>query len=103
MYAILYNLHYKNVHSSPWNKCVNNMFQSNDIDYIWLTQDYKINAKIVYKCYQFKQLWHIRMINDINDCDAMHKLFKYSHEKEKYTETLPEHLKKALFQFRIGT
>ena len=26
-----------------------------------------------------------------------------SHGKEMYTEILPEHLKKALFQFRIGT
>ena len=32
--------------------------------------------------------------------------FKYSHGKEKYTlctEILPEHFKKALFQFRMGT
>ena len=33
----------------------------------------------------------------------MHKTFKYSHGKEKYTEILPEHFKKALFQFRMGT
>ena len=32
----------------------------------------------------------------------MYKTFKYSHGKEKYTEILPEHLKKALFQFRMG-
>ena len=71
------------------------------MNYIWLTQDYKINAKIVYKCEydQFKQLWHSRIINDniiiiiniINDNNAMYKLFKYSHGKERYTETLTEH------------
>ena len=33
----------------------------------------------------------------------MYKTFKYSHGKEKYTEILPEHLKKTLFQFRMGT
>ena len=33
----------------------------------------------------------------------MYKTFKYSHGKEKYTEILPEHFKKALFQFRMGT
>ena len=33
----------------------------------------------------------------------MYKTFKYSHGKEKYTEILPEHLKKALIQFRMGT
>ena len=32
----------------------------------------------------------------------MYKTFKYSHGKEKYTEILPEHLKKALIQFRMG-
>ena len=32
----------------------------------------------------------------------MYKTFKYSHGKEKYTEILPEHFKKALFQFRMG-
>ena len=31
------------------------------------------------------------------------KTFKYSHGKEKYTEIIPVHFKKALFQFRIGT
>ena len=30
------------------------------------------------------------------------KLFKYSHGKERYTETLPKHLK-TIFQFIIGT
>ena len=33
----------------------------------------------------------------------MYKTFKYSHGKEKYTEILPEHFKKALLQFRIGS
>ena len=33
----------------------------------------------------------------------MYKFFKYSDGKEKYTEILPEHFKKALFQFRMGT
>ena len=42
------------------------------------------------ECDQFKQLWHSRIT-----CDAI--------GKEKYTEILPEHLKKALIQFRMGT
>ena len=33
----------------------------------------------------------------------MYKTFKYSRGKEKYTEILPDHFKKALFQFRMGT
>ena len=33
----------------------------------------------------------------------MYKTFKYSHGKEKYTEILPEHFKKSLLQFRIGS
>ena len=33
----------------------------------------------------------------------MYNTFKYSHGKEKYTEILPEHFKKVLFQFRMGT
>ena len=33
----------------------------------------------------------------------MYKTFKYSHGKEKYTEILPEHFKKVLLQFRIGS
>ena len=33
----------------------------------------------------------------------MYKTFKYSHGKEKYTEILSEHFKKALLQFRIGS
>ena len=33
----------------------------------------------------------------------MYKTFKYSHGKEKYTEILPEHFKKPLLQFRIGS
>ena len=38
-----------------------------------------------------------------NDHNVTYSLFKLSHGKEMYTEILPEHLKKALFQFRIGT
>ena len=49
------------------------------------------------------QLWHSRIINRDNDHNVTYSLFKLSHGKEMYTEILPEHLKKALFQFRIGT
>ena len=55
------------------------------------------------ECDQFKQLWHSRIINKDNDHNVTYSLFKLSHGKEMYTEILPEHLKKALFQFRIGT
>ena len=45
----------------------------------------------------------LRIINRDNDHNVTYSLFKLSHGKEMYTEILPEHLKKALFQFRIGT
>ena len=56
------------------------------------------------ECDQFKQLWHSRITCDtIDSNNMMYKTFKYSHGKEKYTEILPEHFKKALLQFRIGS
>ena len=105
MYTILYNLHCKNVHLSPWIRYVSSIFQNSGSNYIWLTQDCNIDAKIIFKseCDQFMQLWHSRIINRDNDHNVTYSLFKLSHGKEMYTEILPEHLKKALFQFRIGT
>ena len=41
--------------------------------------------------------------DDIDSNNMMYKTFKYSHGKEKYTEFLPEHFKKAILQFRIGS
>ena len=56
------------------------------------------------ECDQFKQLWHSRITCDaIDSNNMMCKTFKYSHGKEKYTEILPEHFKKELFQIRMGT
>ena len=43
------------------------------------------------------------MLFSIDSNNMMYKTFKYSHGKEKYTEILPAHFKKALFQFRMGT
>ena len=69
MYTILYNLHCKNVHLSPWIRYVSSIFQNCGINYVWLTQDYNIDTKIIFKseCDQFKQLWHSRIINKDND------------------------------------
>ena len=81
-------------------------FQNNGMSYIWATQDFKVDSNNVHKCEcdQFKQLWHSRITCDaIGSNNMMYKTFKYSHGKEKYTEILPEHFKKALFQFRMGT
>ena len=102
MYIILYHLYCKDVHLSPWIKCISNIFQTNGINYIWLMQDHNIDAKSIKKCEcdQFKQLWHSRITNDNN---VMYQLFKISHCKEMYIKILPEHLKKALFHFRIGS
>ena len=102
MYLILYHLYCKDIHYSPWIKCISNIFQTNGTNYVWLMQDHKIDAKSIQKCEcdQFKQLWHSRITNNNN---VMYQLFKTSHCKEMYTEILLEHLKKALFQFRIGT
>ena len=80
--------------------------QNNGMSYIWATQDFKVDSNNVHKCEcdQFKQLWHSRITCDVIDSNnMMYKTFKYSHGKEKYTEILPEHFKKALFQFRMGT
>ena len=38
-----------------------------------------------------------------NDNYSMYKLYKHAHICEMYTHVLPEYLKIALFQFRIGT
>ena len=81
-------------------------FQNNGMSYIWATQDCKVNSNNVHtcECDQFKHLWHSRITCDaIDSNNMMYNNFKYSHGKEKYTEILPEHLKKALFQFRMGT
>ena len=76
------------------------------MSYIWATQDCKVDSNKVHQCEcdQFKQLWHSRITCDaIDSNNMMYKTFKYSHGKEKYTEIIPEHLKKALIQFRMGT
>ena len=81
-------------------------FQNNGMSYIWAAQDFKVDSNNVHKCEcdQFKQLWHSRITCDaIDSNNMMYKTFKYSHGKEKYTEIIPEHFKKALFQFRMGT
>ena len=95
IYAIWYNLHNKTVHLSPWIKCVSKCFENNGFNYIWMIQDHNIDAKIVYICEwdQIKQFWQNKISYDIND-NKMYKLFKYSHGKESYTKTLPEHLTK---------
>ena len=69
MYTILYNLHCKNVHLSPWIRYVSSIFQNSGSNYIWLTQDCNIDAKIIFKseCDQFMQLWYSRIINRDND------------------------------------
>ena len=106
MYDILYNLHCKDIHSSGWIKYINTIFQNNGMSYIWATQDFNVDSNNVYKCEcdQFKRLWHSRITCDaIDSNNMMYKTFKYSHGKEKYTEILPEHFKKALLQFRIGS
>ena len=81
-------------------------FQNNGMSYIWATQDFKVDSNNVHKCEcdQFKQLWHSRITCDaIDSNNMMYNTFKYSHGIEKYSEILPEHFKKALFQFRMGT
>ena len=62
MYTSLYNLHCKNVHLSPWIRYVSSIFQNSGSNYVWLTQDCNIDAKIIFKseCDQFMQLWHSR-------------------------------------------
>ena len=87
-------------------KYINAFFQNNGTSYIWETQDFNVDSSNVYKCEcdKFKQLWHSRITcDDIDSNNMMYKTFKYSHGKEKYTEFLPEHFKKALLQFRIGS
>ena len=60
MYTIVYNLHCKNVHLSPWIRYVSSIFQNSGSNYVWLTQDCNIDANIIFKseCDQFMQLWH---------------------------------------------
>ena len=78
---------------------VSSIFQNSGSNYVWLTQDCNIDAKIIFKseCDQFKQLWHSRIINKDNDHNVTYSLFKLSHGKEIYTKILPEHLKKRYF------
>ena len=75
------------------------IFQNCGSNYAWLTQDYNIDVKIIFKseCDQFKQLWHSIIINKDNGHNVTYSLFKMSHGKEMYTEILPEHLKKHYF------
>ena len=95
MYIILCNLYCKDVHFSPWIKCISNIFQTNGITYIWLMQDYNTDAKSIKKCEcdQFKQLWQSRITNDNN---VMYQLFKISHCKEMYIEIVPENLRNLI-------
>ena len=62
---------------------VSSIFQNCGSDYVWLTQDYNIDAKIIFKseCDQFKQLWHSIIINKDNDHNVTYSLFKLSHGK----------------------
>ena len=62
-----------------------------------------LHSKLIYisECDSFKQLWHSIIVNDDNY--SMYKLYKHMHRCKMYTNVLPEYLKIALFQFRIGT
>ena len=99
---ILYNLYCKDVHLSPWIKCLSNIFQTNGINYIWLMQDHNIDAKSIKKCEcdQFKQLWHNRITNDNN---VMYQLYLRYRIVKKCISKSFLNIKKALFYFRIGT
>ena len=80
MYTILHNLHCKNVHLSPWVTYVSSIFKNSGSNYVWLTQDCNIDAKIKSECDQFKQLWHSRIINKDND----HNMTYNYHMEKKY-------------------
>ena len=97
VYTILYNLHCKNIHLSRWIRYVSSNFQNCGSNYVWLIQDYNIDAKIIFvsECDQFKQFWHSRIINKDNDHTVTYSLFKLSHGKEMYTEIISEQLKKS--------
>ena len=63
MYTILFNLHCKNAHLSPWIRYVSSIFQNSGSNYVRLTQNCNIDANILLKseCDQFTQLWHSRI------------------------------------------
>ena len=105
MHTILYNLHCKNVHLSPWIRYVSSIFQNCGINYVWLTQYYNIDTKIIFKseCDQFKQLWHGRIINKDNDHNVTYSLFYIVTWKGNVYRNSPGTFKTALFQFRRGT
>ena len=83
MYTILYNLQCKHVHLSPWIIYVSSICQNCGSNYVCLTQDYNIDANIIFKseCDKFKQLWHGSIINKDNDHNVTYSLFKLSHGK----------------------
>ena len=86
-----------------WINNIKEISEQNGKNYIWLNQDCMFNSKLIYisECGSFKQLWHSIIVNDANY--SMYKLYKHVHRCEMYTHVLPEYLKIALFQFRIGT
>ena len=88
---------------SPWIIYVSSIFQNCGSNYVWLTQDYTIDAKVIFKseCDQFKQLWHSRIINKDNDHNVTP--FEIVTWKRNVYRHSPGTFKKALFQFRIGT
>ena len=86
-----------------WINTIKKIVEQNGKNYIWLNQDCMFNSKLIYisECDSFKQLWHSIIVNDDNCC--IYKLYKHVHRCEMYTHVLPQYLKIALFQFRIGT
>ena len=90
MYGIVYALHNRGLYTSMWINNIKEILEQTGQNYIWLTE-----------CDSFKELMHSVIVN--NDNYSMYKLYKHVHRCEMYTHVLPEYLKIALFQFRIGT
>ena len=103
LYDITYDLYGRDLYTSSWLKCIKETLQNNGMNFIWLNQDPTLDTNLIVtsECDMFKQLWHSRIA--VDEDMRMYKLYKYVHCCELYINELPEYLKLAMFQFRIGS
>ena len=103
LYKLLYNMHMEHFFHSKWLTCIENTLNSCGLSEFWLSQNVPHNLALSHMvkqrlCDQFKQSW-CEKVFDSAKC-LNYRIFKCSHNFEKYLIELPFDLRKAFCNYR---
>ncbi len=106
LYKILFHLHVTEKFTSDWILCIKNILENTGFNYIWLEQNTQNPSLLSHHVKQilkdqYEQDWYAKLCN--NDEFISYRIFKRSIEFEEYLSSLPEYLRQALTEFRLGS